>query len=94
MESEQLLMQICRRQRQRNYYIMFRAMRMEDLAVLNPEKLMSTAKKKRGGNCFLYRAFILRYFDGWHTENKKLACLEKAIRERNYGSYLAYCKLH
>lgn len=42
----------------------------------------------------VYRAFILRYFDGWHTENKKLACLEKAIRERDYGNYLAYCQLH
>lgn len=42
----------------------------------------------------VYADFLERNFSGWNTENRQLRCLEKALRERNYGDYLAYCQLH
>ena len=42
----------------------------------------------------VYADFLDKNFREWKTENKKLACLEKAFREGDYGRYLAYCRLH
>lgn len=42
----------------------------------------------------VYADFIEKEFSGWATEDRKLACLEKAFRERDFGRYLAYCALH
>lgn len=42
----------------------------------------------------VYADFIQRNFPAWHTENRQLACLEKALRTADYGRYLAYCRLH
>lgn len=42
----------------------------------------------------VYADFVEKNFHDYKTQNSKLACLEKAIHERDYGSYLAYCKLH
>lgn len=42
----------------------------------------------------VYADFILRNFPDWHTGNRRLACLERALRTGDYGSYLAYCRLH
>ena len=42
----------------------------------------------------VYADFLDKNFRGWKTENKKLAGLEKALREGDYGRYLAYCQLH
>ena len=42
----------------------------------------------------VYAAFIVKNFPDWHTEDRRLACLEKALRSGDYGSYLAYCRLH
>ena len=42
----------------------------------------------------VYADFIEKEFSGWATEDRKLACLEKALRERDFGRYLAYCALH
>lgn len=42
----------------------------------------------------VYADFLQRNFPDRHTGNRRLACLEKALRSGDYGSYLAYCKLH
>ena len=42
----------------------------------------------------VYANFLQRNFPDWHTEDRRLACLEKALRSGDYGSYLAYCRLH
>lgn len=42
----------------------------------------------------VYADFVERSFTGFRTEDRKLAALEKAIHERDYGRYLAYCRLH
>lgn len=42
----------------------------------------------------VYSDFLRSNFPGWKTEDRKLACLEKALREGDYGKYLAYCQLH
>ena len=42
----------------------------------------------------VYADFLQRNFPDWHTEDRRLACLEKALRSGDYGSYLAYCRLH
>lgn len=42
----------------------------------------------------VYADFLDKNFRGWETKNRKLACLEKALREGDYGKYLAYCQLH
>lgn len=42
----------------------------------------------------VYADFVERSFPGFRTEDRKLAALEKAIHERDYGRYLAYCRLH
>ena len=42
----------------------------------------------------VYAGFLQRNFPDRHTGNRRLACLEKALRTGDYGSYLAYCKLH
>lgn len=42
----------------------------------------------------VYADFLQRNFPDWHTGNRQLACLEKALRTGDYGSYLAYCRLH
>ena len=42
----------------------------------------------------VYADFLDKNFREWKTENKKLACLEKALRDGDYGRYLAYCRLH
>ncbi|MGN0983021.1 MAG: glycosyltransferase family 2 protein [Candidatus Limivicinus sp.] len=42
----------------------------------------------------VYADFMQRNFPDWHTQNRRLACLEKALRTGDYGSYLAYCRLH
>ena len=42
----------------------------------------------------VYADFIEKNFQGWKTQDRKLACLEKALAERDYGGYMAYCELH
>ena len=42
----------------------------------------------------VYADFLQRNFPDWHTGNRQLACLEKALRGGDFGSYLAYCRLH
>lgn len=42
----------------------------------------------------VYAAFIVENFPDWHTGNRRLACLEKALHTGDYGRYLAYCQLH
>ena len=42
----------------------------------------------------VYADFLQRNFPDRQTVDRQLACLEKALRSGNYGSYLAYCKLH
>lgn len=42
----------------------------------------------------VYANFLQSNFPDWHTKDRRLACLEKAMRSGDYGSYLAYCKLH
>jgi hypothetical protein len=42
----------------------------------------------------VYMDFIKKNLSDYKTQNAKLACLEKAILSGDYGSYLAYCKLH
>lgn len=42
----------------------------------------------------VYADFLQRNFPDWHTGNRRQACLEKALCSGDYGSYLAYCKLH
>lgn len=42
----------------------------------------------------VYADFVERNFAGFRTGDRKLAPLEKAIFERDYGRYLVYCQLH
>ena len=42
----------------------------------------------------VYAGFLQRNFPDWHTGDRRLACLEKALRSGDFGSYLAYCQLH
>lgn len=42
----------------------------------------------------VYAGFLQRNFPDRHTGNRRLACLERALRTGDYGSYLAYCRLH
>lgn len=42
----------------------------------------------------VYAQFLEDNFKEWNTQDKHLACLEKALRERDYGSYIAYCEFH
>ena len=42
----------------------------------------------------VYADFLDKNFRSWNTENRRLSCLEKALRQGDYGSYLAYCQLH
>jgi len=41
-----------------------------------------------------YANFVEKNFPGFHTRDKKLACLERALYNRDYGTYRTYCQLH
>ena len=64
------------------------------MAVLTYSRTRQQSDEVKRAIFTVYADFLDKNFRGWKTENGKLACLEKAFRERDYGSYLAYCRLH
>ena len=64
------------------------------LSVFDPAPASHRSGQVQQAVFTVYADFLQRNFPDWHTGNRRLACLEKALCSGDYGSYLAYCKLH
>lgn len=64
------------------------------MAVLSYSRTRLQSNEVKRAIFTVYADFLDKNFRSWKTKNRKLACLEKALREGDYGSYLAYCRLH
>jgi hypothetical protein len=64
------------------------------MAVQNYIRTKLLSPKVQQAIFVVYADFVEKNFADFRTQDLKLAGLEKAILERDYGSYLAYCKLH